>query len=148
MEQRGNKEISQATRNLAPNQGFISHMAFPPGYPAMFAGEYPHPIQMGQFQQFPMPQMAYGDSNPYNQPQMMNFPPNPMPQEISNQKQVKSKRRSKNEIKGRIYKCNQCERTYLSYPALYTHIKTKHSLPGETPSLTNGRGRGRPKKNV
>jgi hypothetical protein len=39
---------------------------------------------------------------------------------------------------------------YLSYPALYTHIKQKHL--GVTPSGTNtsqhftGRGRGRPRK--
>jgi hypothetical protein len=25
-----------------------------------------------------------------------------------------------------VYKCTQCERTYLSYPALYTHTKIKH----------------------
>ena len=36
----------------------------------------------------------------------------------------KGKRRSKNDIEGRIYKCTNCDKTYLSYPALYTHIKT------------------------
>ena len=48
----------------------------------------------------------------------------------------------------RFYKCNKCGKTYLSYPALYTHTKIKHLQPGETPSITNGRMRGRPRKNV
>jgi hypothetical protein len=64
---------------------------------------------------------------------------------------TKQKRRSKNDCKGRDYVCG-CNKTYLSYPALYTHIKTKHN--GKTPEGTNanqvtngGRGRGRPRKN-
>jgi len=35
-----------------------------------------------------------------------------------------------------------CGKAYLSYPALYTHIKTKHNSSGGA----SGRGRGRPKK--
>lgn len=63
---------------------------------------------------------------------------------------TKQKRRSKNDNTGRDYVCG-CGKTYLSYPALYTHIKTKHN--GKTPEGTNanqvqnGRGRGRPRKN-
>jgi hypothetical protein len=63
---------------------------------------------------------------------------------------TKQKRRSKNDSNGRDYVCG-CGKTYLSYPALYTHIKTKHN--GKTPDGTNanqvqnGRGRGRPRKN-
>lgn len=63
---------------------------------------------------------------------------------------TKQKRRSKNDCIGRDYVCG-CGKTYLSYPALYTHIKTKHN--GKTPEGTNanqvqsGRGRGRPRKN-
>ena len=62
----------------------------------------------------------------------------------------KQKRRSKNECYGRDFKCG-CGKEYLSYPALYTHIKTKHD--GKTPEGTNanqiqnGKGRGRPRKN-
>lgn len=62
---------------------------------------------------------------------------------------MKQKRRSKNDSLGRDYVCG-CGKTYLSYPALYTHIKTKHN--GKTPDGTNanqvqnGRGRGRPRK--
>jgi hypothetical protein len=35
----------------------------------------------------------------------------------------KGKRRSKNDVDGRDFKCKFCDKTYLSYPALYTHIK-------------------------
>ena len=61
----------------------------------------------------------------------------------------KHKRRSKNDLRGRDYQCG-CGKRYLSYPALYTHIKTKHH--GQNPKGTNapqcqtGRGRGRPRK--
>ena len=61
----------------------------------------------------------------------------------------KGKRRSKNDTDGRDHKCPYCDKTYLSYPALYTHLKTKHAKgPDGTPlPLNSGRGRGRPKKN-
>ena len=35
---------------------------------------------------------------------------------------MKHKRRSKNDNEGRNYQCG-CGKSYLSYPALYTHIK-------------------------
>lgn len=60
------------------------------------------------------------------------------------------KRRSKNDNQGRDFKCKYCEKTYLSYPALYTHMKQKHSKgpDGEVRNPpTSGRGRGRPRKN-
>lgn len=64
---------------------------------------------------------------------------------------AKQKRRSKNDSKGRDYTCG-CGKTYLSYPALYTHIRTKHN--GKIPDGTNAnqvqnkiKGRGRPRKN-
>lgn len=68
-----------------------------------------------------------------------------------NDKNGKSKRRSKNDHDGRDHKCKYCEKTYLSYPALYTHMKQKHSKgpDGEARNPpTSGRGRGRPRKNV
>lgn len=46
----------------------------------------------------------------------------------------KHKRRSKNDNQGRNFRCG-CGKKYLSYPALYTHIKTKHG--GVTPQGTN-----------
>ena len=53
----------------------------------------------------------------------------------------KNKRRSKNETQGRTFICKSCGKSYLSYPALYTHCKQKHNTCN-----TSGRGRGRPKK--
>lgn len=40
---------------------------------------------------------------------------------------IPGKRRSKNDNWGRDFNCKYCEKQYLSYPALYTHIKQKHS---------------------
>ena len=53
--------------------------------------------------------------------------------------QKKSKRRSKSEVEGRTFECKLCNKSYLSYPALYTHYKLKHNT-------NNSYGRGRPKK--
>lgn len=38
------------------------------------------------------------------------------------------KRRSKHDQSGRNFLCEYCHKSYLSYPALYTHSKTKHIL--------------------
>jgi hypothetical protein len=69
--------------------------------------------------------------------------------EESKQEANKNKRRSKNDPNGRTYICG-CGKMYLSYPALYTHIKGKHDgiNPEGTnaPQFKNGRGRGRPRK--
>ena len=62
-------------------------------------------------------------------------------------KDRKSKCQKKVE-EARIYKCNKCNKSYLSYPALYTHTKLKHMNKGESTSITNGKMRGRPKKSV
>jgi hypothetical protein len=56
----------------------------------------------------------------------------------------RNRRRSKNDNDGRSYRCQNCGKAYLSYPALYTHIKTKHDLQG----AGSGKGRGRPKKDI
>jgi hypothetical protein len=45
-----------------------------------------------------------------------------------------------------MYKCQQCEKAYLSYPALYMHTKTKHNGPADQSTITRNRARGRPKK--
>ena len=61
----------------------------------------------------------------------------------------KHKRRSKGDNFERDFTCG-CGKRYLSYPALYTHVKTKHA--GTTPTgttaplCTTGRSRGRPRK--
>jgi hypothetical protein len=54
-------------------------------------------------------------------------------QDESNFEKNKHKRRSKNDNIGRDFACG-CGKKYLSYPALYTHIKTKHG--GEQPTGT------------
>ena len=59
--------------------------------------------------------------------------------EVKNPKHVK--RRSKTEVEGRTFECKLCSKSYLSYPALYTHYKQKHNT-----NNSSGRGRGRPKK--
>ncbi len=59
--------------------------------------------------------------------------------ENNNKKHIK--RRSKKEVEGRNYICKICSKSYLSYPALYTHYKQKHNT-----NNSSGRGRGRPKK--
>lgn len=56
----------------------------------------------------------------------------------------RNRRRSKNDNDGRSYRCQNCGKAYLSYPALYTHIKTKHDLQ----STGSTKGRGRPKKDI
>ncbi len=60
--------------------------------------------------------------------------------ELNIQKKIR-KRAKKNESDIRNYKCTFCDKSYLSYPALYTHCKQKHNT-----SNHSERGRGRPKK--
>jgi hypothetical protein len=62
---------------------------------------------------------------------------------------ARSKRRSKNDRQGRDYECDMCDKKYLSYPALYTHKKQKHSTPdASTPkNAAPINRRGRPPKN-
>ena len=66
-----------------------------------------------------------------------------------NQEEGRKGRRSKHDNDGRVHVCD-CGKTYLSYAALYTHIKQKHShgSGGEIARPTTGRGRGRPRKIV
>lgn len=54
------------------------------------------------------------------------------------------KRTTKKESDVRNYKCNYCDKSYLSYPALYTHCKQKHNDTNNH----SGKGRGRPKKEI
>lgn len=63
---------------------------------------------------------------------------------------VKQRRRSKKDKDGRNYIC-ACGKSYLSYPALYTHIKNKHggSIPdGTKVHVAKKSTRGRPKKSA
>jgi len=63
----------------------------------------------------------------------------------------KPKRRSKHDQEGRSFSCTipDCNKIYLSYPALYTHMKTKHKHDidsGNVQRQFTTRGRGRPWK--
>ncbi len=67
---------------------------------------------------------------------------------VENEKEIETgvvkkvrKRATKKESDIRNYKCSLCDKSYLSYPALYTHCKQKHNTNNHS-----GRGRGRPKK--
>jgi len=51
------------------------------------------------------------------------------------------RRRSKNLSDGRNYKCDICVKAYLSYPALYTHLKSKHKIIS---SIKDTRGKKEP----
>ena len=48
-------------------------------------------------------------------------------EENDENKKKKGTRRSKREAEGRNYVCKMCSKSYLSYPALYTHYKQKHN---------------------
>ena len=51
----------------------------------------------------------------------------------------KRKRRTRNDDDGRNFSCG-CGKSYLSYPALYTHIKTKHNGKADfTKGVSNGK---------
>lgn len=64
-------------------------------------------------------------------------------------KKIKSKRRSRKELGKRDYRCG-CGKSYLSYPALYTHVKQKHdgdnSLITNIPEAVKKGSKGRPTK--
>ena len=62
----------------------------------------------------------------------------------------KNQKRRTKDASGRDHKCSFCQKTYLSYPALYTHLKNKHVGPDGFPvaAINAGRGRGRPKKSI
>ena len=65
--------------------------------------------------------------------------------ENSSTKADKRKRRGKADTSGRDFVCKECEKAYLSMPALMQHRKTKHNF---TDNSADKRGRGRPRKIV
>ena len=73
----------------------------------------------------------------------LNDPLSQMNQENNNEEHKKRKRATKKESDIRNFKCSQCDKSYLSYPALYTHCKQKHNTNNHS-----GRNRGRPKKEI
>ena len=82
----------------------------------------------------------------------METPPLDTPEDPNSpDKPAKSKRRTRNDLSDRDYKCG-CGKMYLSYPALYTHVKQKHEgcAPDGTtaPCSRLGKSRGRPKRSA
>ena len=61
---------------------------------------------------------------------------------IAPNEKEKRTRRGKNETTERIFKCPDCEKSYLSGPALIIHRKTKHNFN----KSNENKARGRPKK--
>jgi hypothetical protein len=57
----------------------------------------------------------------------------------------KRKRRSKHEAEGRLFRCEICDKGYLSQPALNSHIANKHS---QGIASIDKKTRGRPRKYV
>ena len=112
------------------------------------------PHLVGQLGDAPNPMATMGADNAGQPPAYGGVDENNYAQEddsADNDGGAKGKRRSKNDVEARDFKCQYCPKTYLSYPALYTHIKQKHSKgpDGEVRAPpTSGRGRGRPRKNV
>lgn len=59
----------------------------------------------------------------------------------------RARRRTRRDSGDRSFKCG-CGKDYLSYPALYTHIKQKHDgmMPTGTDAPAGVKGRGRPRR--
>ena len=66
-------------------------------------------------------------------------PPSPLP--------LKHKRRKRDDLMNRNYTCG-CGKSYLSYPALYTHLKQKHNGKQPFGTILPSSLRGRKPKNV
>ena len=149
-------------------QQFMQNPAYmPQAQPQMFPNQQPQMqaqqyIQQNQPQVHSMNQMAPAQQNPNqqngksgNQPEKEKAAESKGNEEEEGldeiDQEVRGRRRSKNDVEGRDHRCKYCDKTYLSYPALYTHTKQKHSTgpDGEQRAPpTSGRGRGRPRKNV
>ena len=95
------------------------------------------PLDIHQDNMSPLEQNG---SNAKNTPEENNIS-NENSEENDENKKKQVKRRSKRDGEGRNYVCKMCSKSYLSYPALYTHYKQKHNT-----NNSSGRGRGRPKK--
>ena len=85
-----------------------------------------------------MPLTIYGNNNSNNLINNLNI------LNSDSENIIKPKRKSKNSLKGRNFVCKICYKSYLSYPALYTHCKKIHNKSNDI----SDRKRGRPKKYV
>ena len=90
---------------------------------------------------FPNPLFYQQEVNQPKNIDSLNDPSAQITPESNNEEHKKRKRATKKESDIRNFKCTQCDKSYLSYPALYTHCKQKHNTNNHS-----GRNRGRPKK--
>jgi hypothetical protein len=138
----------QGILNSNPNAYYNAYM------PQLFSDAYQNGMYNQNEVMMPIP-LSNNGFQEGNQPVVQNqvaeeapavAVPLPTPAEPESVKQ-KPKRRSKNEKNGRNYICS-CGKDYLSYPALYTHIKNKHNgkNPNGADQPASSRARGRPKK--
>lgn len=105
-------------------------------------GQMLSPLQATNGTAYIQDPMNIQDHNQPDPPKANNNPESDQKNDESSQKSQKHiKRRSKSELEGRTFVCKFCSKSYLSYPALYTHCKQKHNT-----NNSSGRGRGRPKK--
>ena len=111
--------------NYAPSQNFLD-----------LSNQFVSDLNLQNNSSGLMPQALIKDENQNSEPSNEKIEEN---DEKKNPKLLK--RRSKSEIEGRNFECKLCNKSYLSYPALYTHYKLKHNT-----NNSSGRGRGRPKK--
>ena len=82
------------------------------------------------------------EGEPSKNTELINDPSAQQNLENNNVEQKKiRKRATKKDTDIRNFKCEHCDKSYLSYPALYTHCKQKHNTNNHS-----GRNRGRPKK--
>ena len=101
--------------------------SYPEYYPQK---EFPNLLQFSGAQPIPNFPLYYDPSQPNPNANFQNI------------EKAKRHRRGKSEINERNYRCPDCDKCYLSGPALTTHRKTKHGygINGEK------RARGRPRK--
>ena len=133
-------------------QGFPYYQSeAPPGVPRLFGQPI---INIVPYPYMDIPAPVPSDPNfpsesaialPVSAP--MTLPP-PVPSTSESGEMKRTIKKSAKSAKG-VFKCDKCERTYLSYPALYTHIKLKHpalrQVQAAVKPVTN---RGRPRKPV
>ena len=67
-----------------------------------------------------------------------------LPFKNSYNEKIKRHRRSKNDQEGRTFTCPDCDKSYLSIPALTNHRRNKHNYGSEGEK----KGRGRPRKDA
>ena len=97
---------------------------------------FPPPLANPMFHQEEAEQFRNNDSN--------NDVSGQLNQENNNEEHKKRKRATKKESDIRNFKCTQCDKSYLSYPALYTHCKQKHNTnnhSGRKPRKTKKRAK-------